>query len=56
LEIKINEAGIAQTYQKAIGELKGIQEVTYQLSKSNHLKHQLLKTNQGQKMLLELKI
>ncbi len=56
LEIKINEAGIQLSVQKAIDELKGVQELTYQLPKSKHLKHQLLKTNQLQKMLLELKI
>lgn len=55
LEIKIKDAGIELSVQKAIDELKDVQQLTYQLPKSKHLKHQILKTNQLQKMLLELK-
>jgi transposase len=55
-ELKIRRAGIDLSVQKAVDELKGVQELTYRLPKSRHLRQQMLKTNPVQKMLMEMKI
>lgn len=56
LELKIKDNNINLSVQKAMDELKQVQELTYQLPKSRQIKIQLLNPNEIQKRLLNLKI
>lgn len=56
LELKIKESNMSISPQKAIDELKEVQQITYQLPKSKQVKQQLLKTNPLQQELLNIKI
>lgn len=54
LELKLTENNIGLSVQKAIDQLKEVQELTYQLPKSKQVKNQILETNQYQKDLLNM--
>lgn len=55
LEIKIKANEVEISVQKAIEELKNVQEITYTLPRSKQTKNHILKTNDLQKKLLNLK-
>ena len=54
LELKIAEKKVGLSVQKAIDQLKEVQELTYQLPKSKQIKKQILKTNEYQQDLLSM--
>jgi len=56
LEIKINKNNIDLSVQKAIDELKEVQELTYQLPKSRLIKTQLLQLTDSQHKLINMDI
>ena len=54
LEHKISENKIGLSVQKAIDQLKEVQELTYQLPKSKQMKKKILKTNEYQQDLINM--